>query len=129
MIRTLLAGLTVVSLLLCVGVLVVKWRSLHGHVDEYTLGPPGKTQTRFTSSNNNVLIETIQPEGTSIYSKAKAYPFGNFVAGTLMLPSLFAATEVRRLIRRRMRRGMPEPLPTLPPMAGNGRPRRAGRRR
>ncbi len=128
MIRTLLAALAVLSLLCCVAVLVVKWRSLHGHEVEFTLGRPGGTQTHFMTWRGSVMIESSEPRGDRIVGTTRPYEFRDFVAGTLMLPSLFVAVELRRLIRRRMRRGMPEPLPTLPPITARpGRGRRRGR--
>ena len=106
MIRTLLTGLAILSLLCCVAVLAVKWRSLHGHDVEFSLGRPEATETFYRSTKGRVMVEIRKHIGDTVATRADLYGFGDVIAGTMMLPSLWVAMELRRMIRRAMRRRM-----------------------
>lgn len=128
MIRKLLAAIAVLSLLVCLTLLVLWWRSKHGHgqADEFTLGRPTSTQTRFIFDNGFVMVQAIQHSGTTIDSRTYSYTFGTFIAYTLMVPALMVALVARGAIRKRMRRGL-GPRPT-PPLTAASVPRPARRR-
>lgn len=88
------------SLLIAGALLVYWWRSDHGHIDTFTLGRMGATESIFTSQNGRVAIEVIDHQGTLVTSRMEFHPFKEFLGYFLIVPGLWLAIKIRNLLPR-----------------------------
>ena len=95
MLRRILPGLAIASLLVGVVILVFWWRS-YSHVDHFTIGSLDSGQTTYTSKDGRVFVTTSQKMGEMVTSTSKPYEHWRLAMGCLILPGLWAAVTVRR---------------------------------
>jgi hypothetical protein len=99
MLRRILTGLSILSLLVGAVVLIFWWRSYH-HVDHFAIGSLGADRTEFTSSNGNVMVNRSQSIGGMIISQSTFYPIREVAAGCLIVPTLWLAILIRSKLPR-----------------------------
>ena len=72
MLRRLLAGLSIASLLVGAAILILWWRS-YSHVDHFTLGKLENNQTEFTTQSGNVMVSNSRFADGMISSQSTIY--------------------------------------------------------
>ncbi len=92
--------MAIVSLLLCGALLVYWWRSNHGHVDQFSLGATGQTQSHFLSQSGRVAITVHENGSADIRTQTKFYEFRQFIGYFLIIPGLWLAIAVRGWLPR-----------------------------
>jgi hypothetical protein len=96
MLRRLLPGLAIASLLVGVVILVFWWRS-YAHVDHFTIGSIASGgETTYTSKDGRVMVTTRQSVGEMVRSSSKFYEHWRLAMGCLIVPGLWVAVSVRR---------------------------------
>jgi len=95
MLRRILPGLAIASLLVGVAILVLWWRS-YSHVDHFTIGSLDSGQTTYTSKGGRVFVTTSQKIGEMVTSTSKPYEHWRVAMGCLILPGLWGAVVVRK---------------------------------
>jgi hypothetical protein len=99
MLRRLLSGLSIASLLVGALLLLLWWRSYH-HSDHFTLGKPDTDQTEFTTQPGSIWVATTNSEGGMITKHWQTYPFKQLAAGTLIIPAFWVAITIRAKLPR-----------------------------
>jgi hypothetical protein len=103
--KRLLTSLAITSAILALVLLVYWWRSLHGHVDNFTLGRLSPTESHFFTQNGRVWIEVTDRTTTVVTDQLKSYPIKDVLGYFLILPCLWLAVLVRGWLPRPPGRG------------------------
>jgi hypothetical protein len=104
MLRRILGGLAIASLVLGLAVLIFWWRS-YRHVDHFTLGNLNSHQTEFVTHNGYVMVKTSDNIGGIITSRSEPHPFSQVAWACLIIPAFWLAVWVRGKFPRVGQRG------------------------
>jgi hypothetical protein len=99
MLRRLLAGLSIASLLVGIAVLLLWWRSYH-HVDHFAVGKFDSNRTEFTSQAGNVMVSSSQYNNGMISTQSTIYRHKDIAAGCLIIPAFWLAITIRAKLPR-----------------------------
>src|SRR3954447_644662 len=110
MLRRILAGLSIASLVVGLIVLVFWWRS-YRHSDHYSIGSINSSQTTYMTNRGFILVTNTQNLGGNILSKSEPYEFWRVAVWTLTIPAFWLAITIRRKLPRP---GRFEPVMKLP---------------
>jgi len=99
MLRRLLAGLSILSLVLGAALLIFWWRS-YRHVDHFAVGSLDSNRTEFTSQAGNVMVSRSQSVGGMIMTQSTIYPYRSFSSAFLIVPALWLAIMIRAKLPR-----------------------------
>jgi hypothetical protein len=110
--QKILTAIAAVSLLACFAVCVLWFRGTRGHSDAF--GVPGNgVHYDFQSYNANWAVRTVHHDTTAIFDRTDIVPFKTVTGYTLVLPAIWLAILIRKMI----------PRPTRPPRDLNRLPR------
>ena len=94
MLRRILAGLAILSLVAGAALLIFWWRSYH-HTDHFAVGSFATNRTEFTAHGGNVMVSRSQSVGGMIMTQSSFYQFRQIAAGSLVIPALWLAITIR----------------------------------
>jgi hypothetical protein len=98
MLRRLLAGLSIASLLVGLIVLFFWWRS-YRHVDQYSLGNIEARRTTYVSRDGRVMVTTSENIAGMITRRSEVYEFWRLAMWSLTIPAFCLAITLRRKLR------------------------------
>ena len=99
MLRRLLAGLAILSLVLGAAVLIFWWRG-YRHVDHFAVGSLNDNRTEFTSQAGSVMVSRSQSVGGMIMTQSTIYPYRSFSSAFLIVPAFWLAITIRAKLPR-----------------------------
>jgi hypothetical protein len=94
MLRRILAGLSILSLVVGAALLIFWWRSYH-HTDHFAIGKPDIDGTEFTAEPGMVWVATTRVDAGMITKQWKTYQFRQLAAGSLVIPAFWLAITIR----------------------------------
>jgi hypothetical protein len=117
MLRRLLAGFAIASLLLGAILLVFWWRSFR-HVDHLALPVMGGQKSEFTSQHGIVMVTNSRKEDGMIAMRSDFYDYRRILGACLIIPALWLAIFIRSKLPRPGGRPRDRHLPLSPPPSG-----------
>ncbi len=114
MLRRLLAGFSIASLLLGAILLFFWWRSF-GHVDHFTLPAWSGTRSEFTSQRGIVMVSNSRKLGDMIDTQSSFYSYRQILACCMIIPALWLAIFIRGKLPRPGKGPRGNHLPASPP--------------
>jgi hypothetical protein len=98
MLRRLLGGLSIASLIVALAVLFFWWRSFH-HIDQFSLGKIEAERTTYTSRDGRVMVTVSENVGGMISRRSEVYEYWRLLMCCLAIPAFWLAITVRRMLR------------------------------
>jgi hypothetical protein len=107
--QKILTTIAAVSLMACLAVGVLWFRGVHGHGDPFGVPGTGGVHYDFQSYRANWAIRTVRHDAMGIVDRTDMVPFKTVMGYTLIIPALWLAILIRKMIPRPTR--VPRPRP------------------
>jgi hypothetical protein len=99
MLRRILAGLAILSLVAGAALLFILWRSYH-LTDHFAFGSFQTNRTEFTTHAGNVMVSRSQSVGGMIVTQSSFYPIRQVAGCSLIIPAFWLAITIRAKLPR-----------------------------